>query len=142
MGRRFLGMEEPLALRFPFSEGTGVNTRYARTCRRAGTTNPRAVPHHQAVVHPTSSGNRSAFQSRQESPHGYGDREERPPRRYVVRVPQQGDTPRHHACRSPREGPHAGWQRRSRGISCLHFLSAKAKPLRSFRTGAVRRAQP
>ena len=36
IGRRSLGMEEPLAARCPRCEATDVNTRHARTCHRAG----------------------------------------------------------------------------------------------------------
>ena len=74
----------------------------------ASVASPRTVPHLQAV-HPPSSGMLSALQRRQEPPHGYSDREGRPPRRYVVRISPKSDTPpRRHACRPSSEGSHAG----------------------------------
>ena len=45
-GRRFLGMEEPLAARSPCCEPTDVNARHARTCHRAGA----QVNEHQPLV--------------------------------------------------------------------------------------------
>ena len=47
IGRRFLGMEEPLAARSPCCEPTDVNARHARTCHRAGA----QVNEHQPLVH-------------------------------------------------------------------------------------------
>ena len=50
IGRRFLGMEEPLAAKCPCCEATDVNKRYAHTCHRAGA----QVNQHQSLVHALS----------------------------------------------------------------------------------------
>ena len=47
IGRRLLGMAEPLAARCLCREATDVNTRHARTCHRAGA----QVNQHQPPVH-------------------------------------------------------------------------------------------
>ena len=60
-----------------------------RTGKRATADGPRGVQHLQAVAHPPSSGQRNALHLRWDPI----DRVGRPPGRYVVRVPQQGDTP-------------------------------------------------
>ena len=50
IGRRFLGMEEPIAARFPYCEATDINTRQTRTYHRAGAQANR----HQPLVHAMS----------------------------------------------------------------------------------------
>ena len=46
MGRRFMGIEEHVAVRFPCCDAVGVDTRHAHICPRAGA----QVNRHQPLV--------------------------------------------------------------------------------------------
>ena len=86
---RFLRMEEPLAARWRGAP-TAVQRMSTRICtlmqpnRRAGKAapagSPRAVPHLQAAIHPSSTRQQSALQCRQRLPHKHCHRERRPPK--------------------------------------------------------------
>ncbi|CAN0496495.1 unnamed protein product, partial [Laminaria digitata] len=50
MGRRFMGIEEHVAVRCPCCDAVDVDTRHARICPRAGA----QVNQHQPLVHAIS----------------------------------------------------------------------------------------
>ncbi|CAN0507989.1 unnamed protein product [Laminaria digitata] len=50
MGRRFMGIEEYVAVRCPCCDAVDVDTRHARICPRAGA----QVTHHQPLLHAIS----------------------------------------------------------------------------------------
>ena len=150
MGRRFVGTEEPLAARCSSSESTHVNTRRARTCHRAGTQvlqhQPllifHTLPHtfkrlsirHQVVGGAPFNANRNL---RMDIAIERGGLRHAPSSEYrnkaILLDVMHAD---------PQTKVHMRAGSAGRNGSAPHFWGARALPLRSFRTGALRRTQP
>ena len=77
MGRRFLGIEEHVAVRCPCCNAINVDSRHARICPRAGAQvnlhqpSPRDLPHFEAARNSTPSGERRTVHCGKEPADGY-----------------------------------------------------------------------